>query len=86
MEIESSRIRTAASLYGDRTVAFDDLALSVEGRMAGQVRDLIVEVSAGRRIVLRGRTTTYHARRRVEQTVLDLLGASVDLIDEIDVT
>ena len=66
-------------------IPLDRMTLCIENRLAGQVRDLEVEWVSDQRLIIRGRTATYHARQLVEQALIDFLGDAVNLVDEIDV-
>ncbi len=69
--------------------SYEELALFIEGhinRVAnGRIRDLHVEYSE-ERIVLQGRSRTYHAKQLAQQAVLDLTDGHPLLANEIVVT
>ncbi len=56
----------------------------VTRRAGGQIRDLRVLVLDGR-IVLRGRSRTYHAKQLAQEAILELAHAFMPLANEIDV-
>jgi len=64
----------------------DDLAERVEGhitrRAGGQIRDLHVSLRDDR-IILRGRSRTYHAKQLAQEAALDLTGGRPTLANEI---
>ena len=66
--------------------SFEELTLLMENRLGGRVRDLRVQMGEDHRIILQGRVNTYFAKRLIHQTVLDMLGDSVELANEIVVT
>lgn len=53
-------------------------------RTGGQVRDLYVEL-VGERIVLRGRSRTYHIKQLAQEAALDETGSWPPLVNEIEV-
>jgi len=64
----------------------EDLADRLEGhitrRSRGQIRDLHVAL-VGDRVVLRGRSRTYHAKQLAQEAVLDVTGGCPALLNEI---
>jgi hypothetical protein len=62
---------------GARLRPADSLAIWLETRLAGCIRDLRVESHEGR-VVLLGRATTYHASQVAHQIALDATGTDVD--------
>ncbi len=67
----------------------DDLAVHLEGlimrRACGQIRDLHV-VCHEDRIVLQGRSRTYHAKQLAQEAALDATGGLPALANEIVVS
>jgi len=65
-----------------------DLAERVEGqiirRAGGQIRNLVV-LAPGDRIILRGRSRTYHAKQLAQEAALELTGGRPMLVNEIEV-
>ena len=55
---------------------------SIEQRACGRIRDLHV-VCHGSRIILEGRSRTYHAKQLAQEAVLDLTDGQVDLANHI---
>jgi len=60
----------------------DRLESHITRRSRGQIRDLHVSLVGGR-IVLRGRSRTYHAKQLAQEAVLDVTGGTPALINEI---
>lgn len=64
----------------------DDLAERLEGHIerkaCGRIRDLHV-VCAGDRIILQGRSRTYHAKQLAQEAVFDLADGRSDLMNQI---
>jgi hypothetical protein len=54
----------------------------IERRACGQIRDLHVVCDDGR-IVLQGRTRTYHAKQLAQEAVFDLTGGQPELANQI---
>lgn len=67
-------------------IPVDDLSGRLEAlitrRACGQIRDLRV-VCQEDRVVLQGRSRTYHAKQLAQEAALDALGASPALANEI---
>ena len=59
-----------------------ELPLILESRTGGQVRDIRIELSSDRCILL-GRAHTYYARQLAYHIALDVLGQDVELVNEI---
>ena len=64
--------------------SLEELPLILESRTGGQVREIRIERSSDR-CVLMGRAHTYHARQLAYYIALDVLGQDVELVNEIDV-
>jgi ribosomal protein L32 len=66
-----------------------DLALRLEGyierKACGRIRDLHV-VCSGNRIILQGRSRTYHAKQLAQEAVFDLTDGHSILANEIVVS
>ena len=62
--------------------SLDDLPLILESRTGGQVREIRIELSSDRCVLL-GRAHTYHARQLAYHIALDVLGQHVELVNEI---
>lgn len=64
----------------------DDLARRLEGyieqRACGRIRDLHVVCAEGR-IILQGRSRTYHAKQLAQEAVLDLIEGRPELANQI---
>ncbi len=54
----------------------------IEQRACGRIRDLHV-ICHGSRIILEGRSRTYHAKQLAQEAVLDLTDGQVDLTNHI---
>jgi hypothetical protein len=57
----------------------------IEIRLCGRIHDLHV-VCAGDRVVLQGRSRTYHAKQLAQQAALDLTDSPARLVNEIVVS
>jgi hypothetical protein len=70
----------------DDATIHDDLAGRIEGyierKACGRIRDLHV-VCSENRIILRGRTRTYHAKQLAQEAVLDMTDGSSVLTNQI---
>ena len=68
------------------TSPHDDLSGRLEEfivhRACGQIRDLRV-ICQGQRVVLQGRSRTYHAKQLALEAALDVLGTHPALVNEI---
>jgi len=69
-----------------REAGTDDLAERIEGHIArracGRIRDLHV-VCSDDRIILQGRSRTYHAKQLAQEAVFDLTGGQPALTNQI---
>ena len=62
----------------------DRLEMHIARRTGGQVRDLCV-VAIDDRLILRGRSRTYHAKQLAQEAALDGAGGWLVLVNEIEV-
>ena len=68
--------------FSEGSESLEDLAAVLESRTGGQVRNVRIEVSLDRCILL-GRAHTYRARELAYHIALDVLGQDVALVNEI---
>jgi hypothetical protein len=66
----------------DRQTLTERIECQIERRLCGRIFDLHVDC-LGDRIVLRGRTRTYHAKQLAQEAALALTGDAPRLVNEI---
>jgi hypothetical protein len=67
---------------GDWQSRSEWIQCNIERRLCGRIFDLYV-VCFDDRIVLRGRSRTYHAKQLAQEMALDLTGGTPGLVNEI---
>jgi len=76
------------SMLSHRTAIIADLAdrleTNITRRTCGQVRDLRI-LASDDRVVLRGRSRTYHVKQLAQEAALDETGGTPALVNEIEV-
>jgi len=77
-------IRTGArsERVTDRPSFSERIECHIERRLCGRIRYLNVVCSSDR-VVLRGRSRTYHAKQLAQEAALDLTGGAPRLVNEI---
>jgi hypothetical protein len=66
----------------DRRSLSERIESHIERRLCGRIFDLHV-VCSGDRVVLQGRSRTYHAKQLAQHAALDLTGGAPRLVNEI---
>ena len=66
----------------DRRSLSERIECHIERRLCGRIFGLHIDCS-GDRVVLRGRSRTYHAKQLAQEAVLDLTGGAPRLVNEI---
>jgi hypothetical protein len=66
----------------DRRSLSERIECHIERRLCGRILDLHI-VCSGDRVVLRGRSRTYHAKQLAQDAALDLTGGAPRLVNEI---
>jgi hypothetical protein len=66
----------------DRRSLSERIECQIERRLCGRIFDLHIVCSSDR-VVLRGRSRTYHAKQLAQDAALDLTGGAPRLVNEI---
>ncbi len=66
----------------DRRSLSERIESYLERRLCGRIFGLHI-VCSGDRVVLRGRSRTYHAKQLAQEAALDLTGGALRLVNEI---